>query len=158
MHAVRPGPDSSSRTCDVLHLAFTLQAIEDKTFGLKNKSKSAKVQGCETCLKPSCLPAAAAAADADAAAADAAADAAAAAATYHTCLCFRYVQQLQKSAQVNQQNKQNDDKKVQPELLHVWCQCPAQFLPLLPCQSSAGHAVSVTNAVSLLMQPLLCVC
>lgn len=47
--------------------AAKAKAIEDKTFGLKNKSKSAKVQG--------------------------------------------YVQQLQKSAQVNSQNKQNDDKK-----------------------------------------------
>ena len=29
----------------------TLQALEDKTFGLKNKSKSAKVQGYALCVK-----------------------------------------------------------------------------------------------------------
>lgn len=83
-------------------ISLSLQALEDKTFGLKNKSKSAKVQGyafypslllhiilarCSRLLHCS-------------------------SAELTIRLHYRYVQQLQKSATVNQNNNNNEAKKV----------------------------------------------
>lgn len=63
MHAIQHVADSISlNVAYVLHTVLLLQAIEDKTFGLKNKSKSAKVQGCVHMSEALILPAAAAAA------------------------------------------------------------------------------------------------